>query len=260
MELPSDVDLEEVELELPPDDEDGLSAGHLAPTSLSGAKERKPRQSVLLKKPARSTSSSSGVLKRPSKASTKGSMLARKMQRGAPAGVSLKELTSCIPGEPSCPFDQMSMQRVGLERSRDDFWEVFSPPRVSPYCRDRGLSAPRSVDLETGWDLLNPDHQTSLMGDIKHHQPMFIFLSPPCTMFSQLMFCNWDRMKVETREARLHKAVMLLDVAMWIAEEQMLGGRYFALEHPAFASSWSRPNVQNSEQCTGQGGRVGQGL
>ena len=47
--------------------------------------------------------------------------------------------------------DQASDQDLGP--ARDDFWEVFSPPRIAPLWRQDGYSAPYSIDLLTGWDL-----------------------------------------------------------------------------------------------------------
>ena len=67
-----------------------------------------------------------------------------------------------------------------------DSAEFYSPPRVLPSARMKGLVGCFSLDLLTGWDL--KDRHASALArtllDIMAVQVMI--LSPPCTAFSQL--------------------------------------------------------------------------
>lgn len=39
--------------------------------------------------------------------------------------------------------------------------------------------------------------------------------------------------------------VKLLDVACWIIQAQLARGEYYAIEHPAYATSWGRPGLRD---------------
>ena len=112
---------------------------------------------------------------------------------------------------------------------RDDFWELFSPPRVCPFIEKLGFRAPISVDLKTGWDLLDASHQYRFALDLASQQPRTLMVSPPCTMFSILMPSNWWRMPKGKREKRAVNACRLLDFAVWICQTQHERGAFMCL-------------------------------
>ena len=49
----------------------------------------------------------------------------------------------------------------------------------------------------------------------------------------------------------LTEAIHVIDVAVWIARLQIESKRYFIFEHPALASSWRRPNMQELASMPG---------
>ena len=72
---------------------------------------------------------------------------------------------------------------------RDDFIEIFSRPRLIPRISalHLGMVASMSVDILTGFDLLLPEKRQEIMTYLWARRPRSAMLSPPCTMFSQLM-------------------------------------------------------------------------
>ena len=58
------------------------------------------------------------------------------------------------------------------------------------------------------------------------------------------MNVNWDRMDPSQVRQIISEGKLMWDFAVEAAEEQCEAGNYFALEHPARASSWSTPRVQ----------------
>ena len=63
------------------------------------------------------------------------------------------------PGPALAPGDQVA------------FMEVFSNPRIAPYCNELGLLTGPSVDLGTGWDLLLESAQHRLLHTITLLRP-----------------------------------------------------------------------------------------
>ena len=55
---------------------------------------------------------------------------------------------------------------------------------------------------------------------------------------------NAAKMNPVRMQTQIYEAVHLLAFAAWAAEEQATHGRAFALEHPAGARSWRRPEIQ----------------
>ena len=132
----------------------------------------------------------------------------------------------------------------GRDEQKHDFMEVYSPPRVAPVLRRRFRRAYLSIDIETGYDLTRFDVRRSVVQLLQTHRPIFLMLSPPCTMFSKLQNCNIKRMDPSVRQRRLEEATLHLDFAMLLARLQAAHGRYYCFEHPHGASSWQCPSVQ----------------
>ena len=129
---------------------------------------------------------------------------------------------------------------------RDDFIEIFSRPRLIPRISalHLGMVASMSVDILTGFDLLLPEERQETMTYLWARRPRSAVLSPPCTMFSQLMNTNWARMDPAVVKARWQEAMVLLKFALDVARFMIDTGGYFILEHPTGASSWRLPDVQ----------------
>ena len=133
----------------------------------------------------------------------------------------------------------------------DCFTEFYSPPRVCLALRTRGLPAHHSFDLATGYDFLCWEDRARALHLQDALQPLFVMLSPPCTMYSSLQNLNLAKMEPSVRDRRFQDAHCLLDFAMLVAERQIQRGGFFCHEHPARATSWRRASVQRVAQLPG---------
>jgi hypothetical protein len=146
------------------------------------------------------------------------------------------------------PFDDLETLMITPPVCCDvrcTLWEVFTPPRIAPAIRQAGQQARRSIDQGNFWKLELPEYQHSLCHDVFTLQPHFIFLSPPCTLLSQLMFSNWDRMS-DDKYNRLDEALGHIDLTCWLSKFQHNNKSYYAFEHPAKAQTWGMDRVTNS--------------
>ena len=138
------------------------------------------------------------------------------------------------------------------EKPPEHFAEVYSVPRVSFAVRRRGLRASLAMDLKTGYDFLDFASRQRALAILASVCPLFLMISPPCTMFSALQICfkNFEKMDPATYARRMAEAMVLLQFAVMIAKWQMEQGRFFAWEHPSTASSWKVDSVQSlMSQC-----------
>ena len=150
------------------------------------------------------------------------------------------------------------LDRKGLKhvnrRGKYDVCEVFSPPRVAPVAKDRGLRGGWSLDIRTAdgvtgrrWDLLNPVGRDMAFDLIRRDKPHTVILSPPCTKFCALLrLC-----KNGVDRKSWVEAVGMVNIAMKIAEMQLDAGRHFIFEHPLTASSWRLPSLKRLRQRAG---------
>ena len=131
-------------------------------------------------------------------------------------------------------------------RCQLDFAELFSPPRVTPIAQKMGLKVDMSThfDLSVGWDVRKADHRQQFRDFQQKCCPRFLTLSPECRAYSQLMNVNWDRMDEATKEKIIHEGKLMWNFSLESAETQEEMENYFALEHPAGASSWKGERVQ----------------
>eukprot|EP00959_Pyramimonas_sp_CCMP1952_P045224 944508-Pyramimonas_sp.AAC.1 len=68
--------------------------------------------------------------------------------------------------------------------------------------------------------------------------PETVWLCPECRAFSAINRINRDRMDPMEWQRIVSDGVRDLVLCMEIAEHQVRQGRYFAFEHPLYASSW----------------------
>ena len=135
------------------------------------------------------------------------------------------------------------------------FAEYYSVPRVTCALRDQtDLDGQHVValDMNTGWDFLKPDLRALSLQLLYVWNIMVLMLSPPCTAFSALqVMWNFPRLSPD-RVAQIRGLGMIfLERAMDAARAQLDGGRFFAFEHPANATSWDQPCVKAVMACPG---------
>lgn len=135
--------------------------------------------------------------------------------------------------------------------------EMFSPPRVNIQAARLGMSTGWSMDIGTtdpwsgkAWDLSDRRCQALALKLVCQHQPKFLMLSPPCTLFSTLQNLNPGK-GTPAWQTRYDEAVELLRFCCMVAATQVRQGRYFALEHPQAATSWTRQEMKELGSMTG---------
>lgn len=138
--------------------------------------------------------------------------------------------------------------------SRQDVAEFYSPPRVLPVARQRGLCGCLSLDLLSGWDFRQECQRKLSIELLRKLDVQFLVLSPPCTIFSELQrLWNIKKMTAEQYQSRWDEGMRYLGHAMDCAQEQHRRGRHFAFEHPARASSWKTVVVRRILALPGVG-------
>ena len=129
--------------------------------------------------------------------------------------------------------------------------EVFSPPRVSEVGEKKRFGRGTAFDLQTGWDLADPQQRKQMWRKLDEERPLLIVLCPPCGPFSQLQEWNFQRMPLEKSMMMLWTGLEHLELAMAIARWQKRQGGYFLFEHPLGARSWKEGCVQKMLQEEG---------
>lgn len=100
---------------------------------------------------------------------------------------------------------------------RDDFMEIFSPPRIAPLLQAMGFRSEVSVDIDTGYDCMNKCIKREVNIMMEHRRPRVVHLSSPCTVFSKLMAFNRNKMAPDVWNAKYEHGSSLLDYSMQIA-------------------------------------------
>ena len=131
---------------------------------------------------------------------------------------------------------------------RDDILEIFSQPRLVPVAVEAGLRASISVDLETGWDLLDLAKQQECLRMLEVRRPKILMVSPPCTAFSSWQRINRPKMSAAKWAHRWSEGTCLFDFAMDCIALQQKQNSGFCHEHPDQASSWARGTCQQVMQ------------
>ena len=126
--------------------------------------------------------------------------------------------------------------------------EYYSPPRVLQVAALKGFRVCLSLDLLSGWDFRCKALRDLSVGLLTSLQIMVLFLSCPCTIFSDLQrLWNFKKMEKETLTRKWQEGMLYLEHAMACAAKQYYEGRFFVHEHPARASSWAQPCVKAIE-------------
>ena len=133
--------------------------------------------------------------------------------------------------------------------------ELYSPPRVLPMtdasgiCSDLGCL---SFDILNGWDFRVTSLKALSIRILESWDIARLFLSPPCTMFSELQrLFNYKRMTKEVFDARMQEARGYLQHSMHAAKKQHLKRRMWMYEHPWKASSWKLEEIQSVQKLPG---------
>ena len=147
------------------------------------------------------------------------------------------------------PDDVASWLRspTGISSKTSVGMELYSPPRVLASAGIRNLAIGiLAFDIIHGWDLQKEDLQKITIQLLQLGIITFLYLSPPCTMFSELQRL-WNRKKIDPAiwDARWAQAVGFLEHCMTAARLQSENKQRWMFEHPWKASSWGLDCVQS---------------
>ena len=134
-----------------------------------------------------------------------------------------------------------SITTLCIELGSVDVAEIYSPERFTERAANFGLRPGFAVDLQTGWDLLLPEHVEALDVLVENEDPFMLTGSPPCDQFSALLAISKSKRDPKVVEANLAKGRHHLETAVRFYRNQMRRGRYFLHEHPKSAKSWQEP-------------------
>lgn len=127
--------------------------------------------------------------------------------------------------------------------------ELYSVPRVLASVMMAFAANPPfgclSLDILTGWDFDDESLRSLTFRILELGVIAFLFLSPPCTMFSELQRL-WNQKKIPPQmwTIRWNTAVQYMEHSVRCAMIQLSRGKKFMLEHPWRASSWKLPCMQ----------------
>jgi hypothetical protein len=161
-------------------------------------------------------------------------------------GLSMNEIMQTLEMVPRrhAPLWSVEVPRNLVGHLQDDLMEAHSPARMVPCARKVGLRAELSIDLLTGWNLLDLDVRMQVVRETKLRRPKVLMMSPPCTWFSGLMNLNWAKQSPPIREQGFRDATLHLEFCILLADLQEWEGRGWVLEHPDAARSWGNARVQ----------------
>ena len=158
-----------------------------------------------------------------------------------------KEIVSGSNVEPNVPVPDeiQNWLKVPWTQNRKRGMELYSVPRVlakkvlrCDFCL--------SFDIANGWDFDQELLKQKTYEMLSCLTIIFLFLSPPCTMFSELQrLFNYKRMDRNTWQRRWAQACGYIDHSMACALQQIQLNRFFMYEHPWKASSWELDSVQH---------------
>ena len=176
--------------------------------------------------------------------------------------------------EPTCDdvISEILLQELGSSRSyrrekrkamkRTIVSEIYSSPRVTKELqrmRYKHLAPGLALDLTVvdphdgmPWDFDKAEKRERAIMLMRRQKPYVLIGSPACKAFSTWQFLNAlkcrdpEAMKRAKIQATLH-----LDFVASLYREQLEGGRYFLHEHPAGATPWQVPSIDELTQIPG---------
>ena len=105
--------------------------------------------------------------------------------------------------------------------------EVFSRPRLGPFCQRYGFRHIAALDRDLGWDATRPADVRRLWELIYEEEPWCIAMSPPCGKLSKLQNLTPDerRRDPEGHRREVKEALAFVDLCVEIARYQLSRGR-----------------------------------
>ena len=136
------------------------------------------------------------------------------------------------------------------DRSTKQFWEVYSGSgHLSQAMQAYGYQV-RTFDLNNGWDFTVHAHRKKFMKMLRQECPDFVWLAPPCTIWSPLQ--ELTPRTPEERQALLcerdYQEHVHLKFTRRVFDEQARDDRDAGVEQPARAKSWKTATFQQMQR------------
>ena len=150
-------------------------------------------------------------------------------------------------------FNKFSKQRRTVveqalmthQSGRKVFWEVYSgSANLSHVMAEAGWEV-MSFDYNTGWDFTRTDHRRDFLNLLDATCPEFVWLAPPCTVWSSLQNLNIDtpEKQIALQADRDFEENTHLKMCKRAFLKQQREGRHASLEQPKNARSWGTPTL-----------------
>ena len=77
------------------------------------------------------------------------------------------------------------MENLNKQLLSTDITEIFSPERVTAYCKKYGLASGAAMDAKSGYDFDLAADRKRCWESIRRDEPTLVIGSPPCTLFAR---------------------------------------------------------------------------
>ena len=131
-----------------------------------------------------------------------------------------------------------------------DVSKVFSPERVTAFCKQYGLVPGEAMDAKNGYYFDLASDRKKAWDTIIKDKPKLVIGSPPCTYFPRLQELNKhmyrdDDVWMAKFSEGIEQAKRYVRFCVKLYDHQRAHGRYFLHEHPWLATSWGLAEIEN---------------
>ena len=164
-----------------------------------------------------------------------------------------KPITTKLVKSLNMNFNKFSKQRrtvveqalMAHDSGKKVFWEVYSgSANLSAVMAEAGWET-MSFDYNTGWDFTRADHRRDFLKLLDATCPEFVWMAPPCTVWSSLQSLNIDTAakQLALQADRDYEENTHLKMCKRAFLKQQREGRHAGLEQPKNARSWGTPTL-----------------
>ena len=137
-------------------------------------------------------------------------------------------------------------------QSSVDFVELYNPGNFTANKGELVAGTVIDCKINPHLDLTSSQVRQEVATLIEKEDPLFLIGAPPCTVFSSMQNINQRHNVGEAWELKYQQGLAHLEYAVQLYWEQISRGRFFFIhEHPATASSWGLPLIQELERHPG---------
>ena len=164
------------------------------------------------------------------------------------SGMNWKEIWKSPTGEDAPRNEVNSIQGTGTSV---DFMELFNPGNFSSHKGDLIPGTILDMTVNPEFDLILEERQEQARERVNRENPLILIGAAAVTVFSSMQNINAKHNIGEAWEEKCTQGLSMLEFAISMYWDQIERGRFFLHEHPANATSWSLPQVQQLERHPG---------